>query len=110
MAGWITTRLGLYGEVGYNVATDGSTDHVIFNMTFGLPLLTQRYPPRQINIFLGFNGSTRFDSRTLISLSPAVQFIPAKKFLVEGGVQIPVVRSQGSADILLSLGVRILLF
>jgi hypothetical protein len=55
--GYVTTKWGVYGEFGYNFTNDGLPDNFIYNVAFGYPLLPQKYPPKQLNLFLELNGN-----------------------------------------------------
>ena len=45
--GYVTTRYGIYTEFAYNIAFDGRPDNLIYNVALGVPLLPQKYPPKQ---------------------------------------------------------------
>jgi len=111
---YITTRLGLYVELGYNRVSENFDDNVVYNMALGIPFLPVGYPPKQINFYLGINGSSLVGrNRNTLFISPAVQFIPAKRFLLEGGVQIPLAEDIPDAEktnIIFTLGTRVLIF
>jgi len=129
VAGWIEGRVGIYGEGIFNLNT--SNDRVDFGNSFGYnvafgyrltPAVYERYPSPQLNVFMELNGTTaqksRFDGQraddtggTLIFLSPGVQFIGGRRWLIEGAVQIPVVdRTNPGTSWTASLGTRILIF
>lgn len=60
--GYVTTKYAIYGEVGYNATGNALPDNFIYNIAFGYPLLPQKYPPKQVNIYLELNGNYVFDS------------------------------------------------
>lgn len=91
IVGKITTSLGLYGDFGYNITSDGVTDNFSYNFSVGLPLLPQKYPQKQINSFLEFNGNYLFNSKIhVLFISPGLQYIPGRRILFEISFQIPV--------------------
>lgn len=113
IAGYITTSIGLYGEAGYGGANRGLPDRLMFNLAVGYPLLPVTYPPKQLNLYLELNGSSATDNgASTIFLSPAIQLIPSRKFLLESGVQIPVKTSGATSDVraIFTFGTRVLLF
>lgn len=88
--GRITTSVGLYGDFGYNITNKGATDNFSYNFSVGVPLLPQKYPQKQINSFLEFNGNYLFDSKIhTLFISPGLQYIPGRRFLFETSFQIP---------------------
>ncbi len=110
VSGYVSTRYGLYSEVIYNSRGDGLPDQVIYNVALGVPLLPQQYPPKQINIYLEINGRLEDDVNNLF-ISPGVQWIAGRKFLIEGGIQLPLHEGDsGQTNFITSLGTRILLF
>ncbi|SDR67817.1 Putative MetA-pathway of phenol degradation [Gillisia sp. Hel1_33_143] len=112
--GYVTTKYGVYGEVGYNLAGNGLPDNLIYNIAFGYPLLPQKYPPNQLNVFLELNGNYVFDDvGNNLFLSPGIQYIAGRKLLFESGIQIPLAdaspRGQ-QTNYILRIGTRILIF
>ncbi|MEE9170996.1 MAG: hypothetical protein V3U73_14650, partial [bacterium] len=123
---------GLYVEAIYNINT--SNDQVDFgnsfsyNFAFGYRLLPARYeiyPSPQLNGFLEINGTTVAKNRisgeelsnsggTTIFLSPGLQFVGGRRWLIEASFQYPVLNRpnglQLATDWTLSIGTRILLF
>lgn len=88
--GYITTKYGIYGEVGYNISGNGLPDSLIYNIAVGYPLVPQKYPPNQLNLFLELNGNYAFDNiGNNLYLSPGIQYIAGRKLLFESGIQIP---------------------
>lgn len=112
--GYVTTKYGIYGEVGYNLTGNGLPNNLIYNIAFGLPLLPQKYPPNQLNVFLELNGNFIFeDIGNNLFLSPGIQYIAGRKILFESGIQIPLDDSAPSGrqtDYVLRIGTRILIF
>lgn len=110
VSGYVSTRYGLYSEAIYNIRANGLPNQVIYNIALGVPLLPQQYPPKQINIYLEFNGVLDDEVNNLF-ISPGVQWIAGRRFLVEGGVQLPLHEGDaGQTNFITSLGTRILLF
>jgi len=56
VTGLITTKYGIYGELGYNIVSEGSPNSLVYNFAFSYPLLPQKYPPFQLNISVDLNG------------------------------------------------------
>jgi len=132
VAAWIQGRVGVYAEGIYNLnTTSGQVDFgnsFGYNVAFGyrlLPAVYETYPSPQLNLFLELNGTTalrnQFAGRTVddsggttIFLSPGVQYVGGRRWLIEASWQVPVVNelhgAQLATDWTLSLGTRILLF
>lgn len=111
VTGYITTKFGIYGTVGYAFVSNDLPDNLIYNFTFGYPLLPQNYPPFQLNLFLEFNGTHTFDeNKHLLFVSPGLQLITSSRFLIESGVQIPVVDDRNTTNFAYTLGIRFLFF
>lgn len=111
--GYVTTQYGIYGEVAYNLTSDGLPDNLIYNLAFGLPLLPQQYPPKQLNLFLEFNGNYTTEERHALFISPGVQWIGGKRFLLESGLQLPLIEEvpdKQKTNFRFRLGTRILIF
>ena len=112
--GYVTTRYGIYTEVAYNIVFDDRPDNLIYNIGLGVPLLPQNYPPKQINVFLEFTGNYFPDSKSNhLFIAPGIQWINGKRFLLETGIQLPLVEevSEGlKTNFIYTLGTRILLF
>lgn len=111
--GYITTKYGIYGEVAYNFVSDGLPDNLIYNIAFGLPLLPQRYPPKQLNLYLEFNGNHIIKGNNNLFISPGLQWIGGRRFLLETGLQIPLIEDvpdNQKTNFRYTLGTRILIF
>jgi len=112
--GYITTKYGIYGEIGYNVTSTNLPDNLIYSIAFGYPLLPQKYPPNQLNLFLELNGNYVFDDiGNNLFLSPGIQYIAGRKVLFESGIQLPLdaAAPEGQqTDYILRIGTRILIF
>ncbi len=111
--GKITSAVGVYGDFGYTLTNKGATDSFSYNFSVGVPLLPQKYPQKQLNSFLEFNGNYLFDSNNhTLFISPGFQFIPGRRFLFETSFQIPIVQQNITANktnYMLLLGTRFLL-
>lgn len=132
VAAWIRGRVGIYGEGIYNLNTSNENvdfgDAVSYNVAFGyrlLPVVYETYPSPQWNAYLELNGTTtRRSSRgdrpvedsggTLVFLSPGIQYIGGRRWLIEGSFQVPIVNdpngTQLAANWTGSFGLRVLLF
>ncbi len=112
--GYVTTKYGIYGEVGYTISGNGLRDNFIYNIAVGFPLLPQKYPPNQLNLFLELNGNYVFDNvGNNLYLSPGIQYIAGRKLLFESGLQIPMADAAPNnqqANYILRIGTRILIF
>lgn len=111
VAGYITTQYGIYGSIGYAFVSQNMPDRIFYNFAFGYPLLPQKYPPFQLNLFLELNGShTSKLNKNMILIAPGIQLIATSTFLIEAGFQIPVVDDLGITNYSASLGIRYLIF
>jgi hypothetical protein len=114
VTGYVTLNYGIYTEIGYNLTTNGLPDNLIYNVAFAYPLLPQKYPPQQINVFLEFNGNLITDNGiNSLFISPGVQFIAGRTFLIETGIQIPLTTDLPEAQrtkFMYTLGTRVLIF
>lgn len=111
--GYVTTKYGIYGEFGYNTTSHGLPDNLVYNIAFGIPLLPQKYPPKQLNLFLELNGNYVLEVGNNLFLSPGIQYIAGRKVLFESGIQIPLDDSAPigqRTDYILRIGTRILIF
>ncbi len=114
VGGYISTKIGIYGEVGYNFTSDHLPDNLIYNLAVGLPLLPQQYPPKQLNVFLEFTGnyatSVKLNS---LFIAPGIQAILGRRLLFESGIQLPLtqdVPDGQKTNFIFLLGTRILIF
>ncbi len=114
VSGFVTTEYGLYTELGYNITSSTATETFTYDLAFGLPLLPQQWPPKQLNTYLELNGNYGLDSdQNTLFLSPGVQFIAGKRVLLETGVQYPLIEEvpEGmQTEFMYTLGTRILIF
>lgn len=59
-------------------------------MAFGYPLLPQKYPPQQVNIFAELLGNYVLDGvGNNLFFAPGIQYIVGRKLLFESGIQLP---------------------
>ncbi len=97
--GKISSRAGVYTDFGYNVAGGGASDNFLYNFSVGIPLLPHKYPQRQVNAYLEFNGNYIFDSRVnTLFLSPGIQWIPGRRILLESSFQLPLIQKNITAN------------
>lgn len=107
--GKVTTRIGLYGDIGYRWVNSNLRDHFVYNLSVGVPLLPVRYPQKQINAYLELNADHTIDGPAdLVSLSPGLQFIPGRRLLVEVSYSLPL-NSDSPINWSLLSGIRFLL-
>lgn len=114
VAGYITTQFGLYAETGYRWVSDGLPGQYFYNLAASVPLLPQKYPPRQLNLSADLNGNVNAStgSHTLF-LSPGLQYIAGRRILVETGIQLPLAEGAPAGqqtNFVFLLGARILIF
>jgi len=111
VTGYITINYGIYGTVGYTFVSDNLPDNLIYNFAFGYPILPQKYPPFQLNVFLELNGTHTLNvNKHLLFASPGLQLMTSSTFLIETGVQIPVVDDRNTTKFAFTLGIRYLFF
>ena len=132
VAGWIKPRVSLTTEGVYSLNTSrrgmNYGDSFTYNFALGYrlsPRIYRTYPSPQVNVYLELNGLTTKRNElnglnlentggTTLLLSPGIQYIGGRKWLVEGSIQFPVIDElngmQLETDIIASLGLRILLF
>ena len=111
--GKLSIKKGLYGDFGYNLTNKSSSDNFLYNFSVGLPLLPQKYPQKQLNTFLEFNGNYVFDPKAhTLFISPGLQFIPGRRVLFESSFQIPIVQKNittNKTKYMILLGTRFLI-
>ncbi|MBL4756040.1 MAG: hypothetical protein JKY52_20905 [Flavobacteriales bacterium] len=114
ISGYITLKYGLYAEVAYNLTSDGLPDKLLYNTAFSYPLLPQQYPPKQINVSIELNGTYIVEnSSNYLFISPGAQWIAGKRFLLETGLQLPLIEDVPDGqktNFMYTLGTRILIF
>ncbi|MCH7964250.1 MAG: hypothetical protein IH852_09970 [Bacteroidetes bacterium] len=111
ITGYVTINYGIYGTVGYTFVSSDLPDNLIYSFAFGYPLLPQKYPPFQLNLFLELNGTHTLEvNKHLLFVSPGLQLMTSSTFLIETGVQIPVVDDRNTTKFAYTLGIRFLFF
>ncbi|WP_425390787.1 transporter [Ekhidna sp.] len=114
VTGYVTTKYGLYTEVGYNATSDNLPDNVIYKLAFGYPLLPQKYPPQQVNIFAELLGNYVLDGvGNNLFFAPGIQYIVGRKLLFESGIQLPLddpAPEGQKTNYIIRIGTRVLLF
>jgi len=111
VTGYVTLKYGIYGSAGYTFVSKNLPDNLVYNFAFGYPLLPQKYPPFQLNLYLELNGKHVLEvDKNLLFLSPGLQFITSGRLLFETSVQIPVVDDTKLLNFTYSLGIRWLAF
>ena len=113
IVGKISTSIGIYSDFGYNIASNNTTDNFSYNLSVGVPLLPHKYPQKQLNTFLEFNGNYVIDPKVhALFISPGLQFIPGRRFLLESSLQIPIVQNNitsNKTNHMVLLGARFLI-
>jgi hypothetical protein len=111
--GNLTTKAGLYGDLGYSITNKNASDNFVYNFSVGIPLLPHKYPQKQLNSYLEFNGNYVFDPKIhTLFISPGLQFIPGRRILFETSFQIPIVQDNvttNRTNYMVLLGTRFLL-
>ena len=111
--GKVSTKKGLYADFGYNATNKNASDNFLYNFSVGLPLLPHKYPQKQLNTYLEFNGDYVFDDEVhTLFISPGLQFISGRRILFEASLQIPIVQNNittNKTKYTLLLGTRFLL-
>ncbi len=132
VAGWVKQRWGLFAEALYTHTTghNGRKPGELFgfNLAVGyraIPKVYRTYPAKQLNLYLELNGSTEgrreFEGTvvadsggSIVYLSPGIQYVGGRRWLVEASWQIPMVDhpngTQLGTDWTFSLGGRVLIF
>ncbi len=132
VVGWIGRRFGVYGDVLYSFnGRAGGIAHgnsLKYNAAIGfrgIPDVYDRYPMSQLNLYLEFNGeysrphtgdgeNIPDTGGNVVYISPGIQYIPGRQFLVEGFLQIPAIQSlngtQLGTDFRFGIGIRWLLY
>lgn len=114
VTGYVTTKYGLYTEVGYNAISDNLPDNVIYKLAIGYPLLPQKYPPKQLNVFAELLGNYVLDDiGNNLFFAPGIQYIAGRKLLFESGIQLPLDEASPEGqktNYILRIGTRVLLF
>lgn len=132
---YIPARWGFYTDLIYRITSEGTGfefgDTLRYDVALGYrlwPAIYETYPSPQINLFLEFNGLWEQKSRDFSSdgnkihdsggnrifISPGIQYIPGRAFLIEASVQLPLVENlngdQLKTDFQANFGLRWLLF
>jgi len=95
IVGNITSKVGIYGDLGYLVKHANTPDNLVYNFSMGFPLLPQQYPQKQINAFGEFNGNYQLESKiNQFFISPGLQWIPGRRFLLESSLQLPLFQDE----------------
>lgn len=130
-AAWIGRRFGVYGDFLYGInGTLGGYKYgngITYSIAFGfraVPAIYETYPTDQWNLYLELNGKYTLEDEqngpvpnsggNIIFLSPGVQYIPSREYLLEASVQIPVHQklngTQLGTNFTANLGIRLLFF
>ena len=112
--GKISTQVGVYGDFGLNITSDDISNNFLYNFAISLPVLPQEYPQKQLNLLLEFNGNHIINDVGIhtLFLSPGLQFIPGRRFLIESSFQFPVLQKNietNKTKFILLLGIRFLI-
>jgi len=109
VAGYETIKYGISGEIGYNLSPKDDTDEFIAKLGFGLPLLKQVYPVKQINLYFEYQYTRAVETGDDILLyAQGIQYA-RKKLTLETALQIPLYQTalhHGNRNYSLYLGAR----
>jgi len=110
--GKLNTKIGVYSDFGYNITNKNASDNFLYNFSIGMPLLPHKYPQKQLNSYLEFNGNYVFDPKThILFISQGLQFIPGRRILFETSFQVPIVQNNittNKTNYMVLLGTRFL--
>ena len=113
IVGKISSSLGIYGDLGYNITSDGVTDNFLYNFSVSVPLLPPQYPQKQINALIEINGNYLFEPKIhSLYFSPGLQYIPGRRILFETSFQIPAIQKNidnNKTKYMVLLGLRFLI-
>ena len=111
--GKVSSKVGIYGDFGYNLVQGPASDNFVYNFSIGIPLLPQQYPQKQINTFLEFNGNYIFKPNIhTLFIAPGITFIPGRRILFETSFQYPLLQKNvgiNKTNYTFLLGTRFLL-
>ena len=132
VAGWLTGRLGFYGDGLYTITGESNGRQIGNGLEYNLalayrlsPVIYRTYPARQINAYLEFNGSwsgkDKIQSQEILDsgghvifVAPGIQYIPLRQLLGEISLQLPVLDElngvQMGPDWTVNAGIRVLLY
>lgn len=95
VAGRITSKNGIYSDLGYNLTNKKTSDNLIYNFSVGLPMFPHQYPQKQLNVYLEMNGNYSLENKiNRIFLSPGLQWIPGRRLLLETSFQQPLFQKE----------------
>jgi hypothetical protein len=128
----IKGRLGIHADLLYTLKTEANNfefgDTFQYDLALGwrlIPAVYKTYPAKQLNLYLELNGtySKKNEQNGLemadsggntLFLSPGIQFIPGRAFLVEASLQIPIAENlngtQLETDYAFMVGFRWLIY
>lgn len=111
--GKLSIKKGFYADFGYNITNKNASDNLLYNFSVGVPLLPHKYPQKQLNTYLEFNGNYVFIPKVhTLFISPGLQFIPGRRILFETSFQIPIVQENittNKTNYIILLGTRFLI-
>lgn len=111
VTGYVTLKYGLYGSAGYTFVSKNMPDNFVYDFAIGYPILPQKYPPFQLNLYLELNGQHIYEiDKNLVYLSPGLQLISSSRLLFETSVQIPINDDRNIFNYTFSFGIRWLVF
>ncbi len=131
-ATYVKGRFGINADLLYTLKTEANNfefgDTLRYDLALGwrlIPAVYKTYPAKQLNLYLELNGlysqkneqgGTKLANSggNTLFLSPGIQFIPGRTFLVEASFQIPIAEdlngSQLETDYAFLVGFRWLIY
>jgi len=112
VAGYESLKYGISNEIGYQLSPSNSNDEIRYKLGFGLPLLKQRYPVNQINLYFEYQSSWFTESNEYMMLyAQGVQYAKGRVTL-EAAIQVPLIEDRAfirQRDYSLFIGTRVIL-
>lgn len=93
IAGYETIKYGISNELGYNIVPNSNRGELRYKLGFGLPLLKQVYPVKQINLYFEYDGHWFIEAEQyLLQYAQGIQFA-IKQLTLEASVQLPLTQN-----------------
>lgn len=86
-------KYGVVSEMGYTKTGGNHPDEWMLKTSFGLPLLPQKYPPKQVNLYFEYEGMAMTDGNRVLYYGQGIQFAK-RKLALEAFYQAPLITKQ----------------
>ncbi len=95
IAGYESIKYGISNELGYNIVPNSKVlGELRYKLGFGLPLLKQVYPVKQINLFFEYDSHWFIQAdQYLLQYAQGIQYA-IKRLTMEAAVQLPLIQTQ----------------